>query len=75
MKKYSERLKMNILLPEYPGFEVYDKLEHSEKLINERIPSIYEYLVNYLGYNPKNIYILRRSLSTGIGIYLFHFKV
>lgn len=70
MKKFAKQIKMNILLPEYPGYHLFDENKPSEELIYENIPFIYNYVTKILKIEPKNIYVLGRSLGTGIGIYL-----
>lgn len=66
----SEKFKINILIPEYPGYTIYDSPLSSEKCLEDSL-IIYDYILNNIkNIKEKNIYILGRSLGTGPAIYL-----
>ena len=65
-----EKYKINVLIPEYPGYSIYDSPLSSEKCLKNAL-IIYDYILNHMkNISEKNIYILGRSLGTGIAVYL-----
>ena len=65
-----EKYKINLLFPEYPGYSIYDSPLSSEKCLENSL-IIYDYILNHIkNITEKNIYILSRSLGTGIAVYL-----
>lgn len=65
-----EKYKINLLFPEYPGYSIYDSPLSSEKCLENSL-IIYDYILNHIkNITEKNIYILGRSLGTGMAVYL-----
>ena len=65
-----EKYKINVLFPEYPGYSIYDSPLSSEKCLKNAL-IIYDYVLNHMkNISEKNIYILGRSLGTGMAVYL-----
>ena len=65
-----EKYNINILLPEYPGYSIYNK-HKSSKICLENSLIIYDFVLNNnKNITKNNIYILGRSLGTGPAIYL-----
>ena len=61
---------INILIPEYPGYSIYNSPLSSEKCLENSL-IIYDFILNNIeNITEKNIYILGRSLGTGPAIYL-----
>ena len=54
----SEKFKINILIPEYPGYTIYDSPLSSEKCLEDSL-IIYDYILN----NIKNIFIIKKKSS------------
>ena len=70
IKNISEKNKINILLPEYPGYSIYNSPLSSEKCLENSL-IIYDFILNNIkNIKEKNIYIAGRSLGTGPAIYL-----
>ena len=66
----AEENKINILMPEYPGYSIYKSPLSSEKCLEDSL-IIYDFILkNIKNITEKNIYILGRSLGTGPAIYL-----
>lgn len=62
--------KINVLIPEYPGYSIYESPLSSEKCLENTL-IIYDFILNNIeNITEKNIYILGRSLGTGPAIYL-----
>ena len=65
-----EKYKINVLFPEYPGYSIYDSPLSSEKCLENSL-IIYDYILNHIkNIREENIYILGRSLGTGMAVYL-----
>ena len=68
ISKYIKNPDINILIPELPGYSLY-KSEKSEKKCLEDSLIIYKFIhKNLKNVTEKNIYILGRSLGTGIAL-------
>ena len=70
ISELGEKYNINLLIPEYPGYSIYDSpLSSAICLKNSLI--IYDFILNNIkNITEKNIYILGRSLGTGPAIYL-----
>ena len=69
--KYFDNYKMNILIPEYPGYSIYTTSAPSSEKCLENSLIIYDFcLKNIKNISEKNIYVFGRSLGTGPAIYL-----
>ena len=67
---FSTKYNINILIPEYPGYSIYDSPLSSEICLENSL-IIYDFILkNIKNITEKNIYILGRSLGTGPAIYL-----
>ena len=66
----SKKYNINILIPEYPGYSIYESPYSSEKSLENSL-IIYDYVLkNIKNITEKNIFILGRSLGTGPATYL-----
>ena len=66
----TEKYKMNCLVPEYPGYSLYNYPKDSQKCLDNSL-IIYDFIINNMkNISEKNIYIFGRSLGTGPAIYL-----
>ena len=71
LKEMSKEYNINILIPEYPGYSIYDDSPYSSERCLENSLIIYDYILkNIKNITEKNIFILGRSLGTGPSIYL-----
>ena len=65
------KYNMNILIPEYPGYSLYNNCPTSSEICLENSLIIYDFILTT---NPKltenNIYVLGRSLGTGPATYV-----
>ena len=69
-KELSQKYNINILIPEYPGYSIYDSPHSSEKCLENSL-IIYDFILkNIKNITEKNIYILGRSLGTCPAVYL-----
>ena len=68
---YFTHFKMNLLIPEYPGYSLYKTSSSSSKKCLENSLIIYDFcLKNIKNISEKKIFIFGRSLGTGPAIYL-----
>ena len=66
----SNNFNINILVPEYPGYSIYDA-PHDPDICLENTLIIYDYILNNIkNFTEKNIYIFGRSLGACLAIYL-----
>ena len=69
-EKNPKKFNVNILIPEYPGYSIYESDYSSEKSLENSL-IIYDYILkNIKNVTEKNIFILGRSLGTGPATYL-----
>ena len=69
-EELSKKYNINILIPEYPGYSIYDSPHSSEKCLDNSL-IIYDFILNNIkNITEKNIYILGRSLGTSPAVYL-----
>ena len=70
ISEFGEKYNINLLIPEYPGYSIYDSpLSSAICLKNSLI--IYDFILNNIkNIKENNIFILGRSLGTGPAIYL-----
>ena len=67
---YGEKYNINLLIPEYPGYSIYDSPLSPEMCLKNSL-IIYDFILNNIkNITEKNIYVLGRSLGTGPAIYL-----
>ena len=70
IKELSEKYNINILVPEYPRYSIYNAPFSSEICLENSL-IIYDFILkNIKNITEKNIYVLGRSLGTGPAIYL-----
>ena len=70
ISSFKTKLEMNIFIPEYPGYSIYDYPKSSQKCLENSL-IIYDFcLKNIKNISEKNIYVLGRSLGTGPSVYL-----
>ena len=69
-RNLGENNKINVLFPEYPGYSIYESPPSTKKSLDDSL-IIYDYILkNVNNITEKNIYILGRSLGTGLAVYL-----
>ena len=67
---FAEKYNINILIPEYPGYSIYNKAQRSSETVLKNCLIIYDFLLeNIKGLQEKNIFLLGRSLGTCPTIY------
>lgn len=72
-----EQLNVHILVPEYPGYGVYNNdgenkptITASEEQINKDAQTIYQYLTTRLVISEEQIHVIGRSLGSGPATFL-----
>ena len=66
----SGKYNINVLIPEYPGYSIYDSPLSSDKCLENSL-IIYDFILNNINnITEKNIYVLGRSLGTGPAVYV-----
>jgi esterase/lipase len=65
----SQRLHMNIIIVEYPGYSIYIKEPSTEEILENTI-IIYDFIKDKFNLNDKNIFVFGRSIGTSPAIYL-----
>ena len=69
-RNLGENNKINVLFPEYPGYSIYESPASTKKSLEDSL-IIYDYILkNVKNITENNIYILGRSLGTGLAVYL-----
>ena len=64
-----QKLRMNVLIVEYPSYSIYFSDPSAEEVLNNTI-IIYDFVKNKFNIEDKNIYIFGRSIGTSPAIYL-----
>ena len=64
-----EKLDMNIIIIEYPGYSIYPGEPNAKKIL-ENTDIVYDFIKNEFNIEDKNIFIFGRSIGTGPAIYL-----
>jgi esterase/lipase len=73
-KNFAEDNKINVLFPEYPGYSIYESQSSTKKSLDDSL-IIYDYILKHIkNITEKNIYILGRSLGTGLAVYLSYLR-
>ena len=68
--KLRQKLYMNIIIIEYPGYSIYKTKDSNSNIILENTIIVYDYIKAKFNLNDNNIYILGRSIGTSPAIYL-----
>ena len=66
---FSEKLRMNVLIIEYPGYSIYN-VEKSAQIMCEDSLIVYDYIKETFEVKDEDIYVVGRSLGTGPAVYL-----
>jgi esterase/lipase len=66
---FSEKLKMNVIIVEYPGYSLYN-IDKNATVICEDSIIVYDFIVKKFNAKDDDIYIVGRSLGTGPAVYL-----
>jgi hypothetical protein len=64
-----ERLRINVVLVEYPGYSIYKDDKNSDRVLENAL-TVYDFLVDRFKVSEENIYVLGRSIGTGPAMYL-----
>lgn len=63
-------LKMNILIPEYPGYSIYNDIDVDSEVLLEDTLILYDYIVDKFKLQKDNIFIYGRSIGNSPAAYL-----
>lgn len=64
-----QKVHMNIIVVEYPGYSLYLKEPNSDEVLDDTI-IIYDFIKEKFNLSDKNIFIIGRSIGTSPAIYL-----
>ncbi len=64
-----QKLNMNIIIVEYPGYSIYNKETNTDELLSNTT-IIYDFIKEKFKLKDKNIFIFGRSIGTSPAIYL-----
>ena len=68
--KLRQKLYMNIIIIEYPGYSIYKSNKKSSEIILNNTLIIYDYIKGKFNINDHNIFVFGRSIGTSPAIYL-----
>ena len=66
---FSEKLKMNVIIVEYPGYSIYNSEKSAETICEDSL-KVYDFVKEKFNKKSEDIYVIGRSLGTGPAIYL-----
>lgn len=61
---------MNVISVEYPGYGIYRNEEPDADTITANAKTVFDYIVNEMNYDPKDIIIFGRSMGSGPACHL-----
>ena len=67
--KISQKLHINVLIVEYPGYSLYLSSKSSDTILSDSL-LVYDYIKQKCCINDNNIFVLGRSIGTSPAIYL-----
>lgn len=67
--KISQKLHINVLIAEYPGYSLYVSSKSSDTILKDSL-LVYDYIKNKCSINDNNIFVFGRSIGTSPAIYL-----
>ena len=70
---FSEKLRMNVIIVEYPGYSIYFSEKNAEIMCEDSL-IVYEFIKKTFKAKDDDIYIVGRSLGTGPAVYLSSIK-
>jgi esterase/lipase len=66
---FAEKLKMNVIIPEYPGYSIYDEEKSAETMCLDSL-IVYSFIKETFKLEDDDIYVIGRSIGTGPAVYL-----
>jgi predicted esterase len=69
-RQIATTLNVNFLAVEYPGYSLYEDREANEENILADAEAVVEYMLHYLNVQPRDIFILGRSIGSGPSIHV-----
>ena len=70
---FSEKLRMNVVIVEYPGYSIYFSEKSAETMCEDSL-IVYEFIQKTFNAKNEDIYVVGRSLGTGPAVYLASIK-
>jgi len=68
--KLRNKLYMNVLLVEYPGYSIYINIDKNSDTLLENTKIVYDFIKSKFNLSDKNIFVFGRSIGTSPAIYL-----
>ena len=69
-EKMKNKLNINIIIIEYPGYSLYISSSKNSDIILENTMIVYDYIKEIFNLNDNNIFVFGRSIGTSPAIYL-----
>jgi esterase/lipase len=66
---FAEKLQMNVIIVEYPGYSIYDAPKSAEIMCYDSL-KVYSFIKKYFNLEDDDIFVLGRSIGTGPAVYL-----
>ena len=66
---FSEKLKMNVIIVEYPGYSIYNAEKSAETMCYDSL-IVYSFIKDNFNLSDDDIYVLGRSIGTGPAVFL-----
>jgi len=66
---FAEKLKMNVVIVEYPGYSIYNEEKSAETMCLDSL-IVYTFIKQKFNLNDEDIYVIGRSIGTGPAVYL-----
>lgn len=66
---FSEKLNMNVIIVEYPGYSIYNSEKSAETICEDSL-KVYDFVKEKFNKKDEDIYVIGRSLGTGPAVYL-----
>ena len=66
---FSEKLKMNVIIVEYPGYSIYNAKKSAETMCYDSL-IVYSFIKENFKLTDEDIYVVGRSIGTGPAVYL-----
>ena len=67
--KISKTLQVHVLLVEYPGYGIYKGVANEKQIYQDSL-TVFDFLINEIGFKEYHVLVMGRSLGSGPAIFL-----